>query len=289
MLKTRLLAAAAAFVVGFAPMVPAHAVITQLPATKNSNGQIVTTAGVVCLDTTGAYVGCGSGAGATPWTPDNGSLTTAAPNGTSSLSTAFSGAGTTVYVKNIGTVGVHFRSVLTAGTALLTDERLQPGMCGPIARGTGDRLALIADGATGGSVEITTGTGNPGFGPCVDLSAPAVTNPWAPLAKWGSAVTNLTSTVTATDCTGAPGAGITRHVAEITINDHAATDTIVQLLDADGTTVRWEGTAKANDQRGIVGQGPWKGAATAAAFKCKTLTSTGSGGVTFTLKFFDTP
>lgn len=43
-------------------------------------------------------------------------------------------------------------------------------MCGPVARGTGDRLALITDGGTG-SVEITTGTGNPGFGICTDLSA----------------------------------------------------------------------------------------------------------------------
>lgn len=161
----------------------AHAVRAQetVPAAKTSAGQRLDAAPVVIVnpDNTNcnfksggncAAGGGGSTASLAPWTPDNGSLQTLAPTGASSLSSAFGGSGTTVYVKNIGAVPVHVRPVLTTGTATVADERLLPGMCGPFALGTADRVALITDSGTG-SVEVTTGTGNPGFGVCVDGSS----------------------------------------------------------------------------------------------------------------------
>lgn len=190
------LSAAAVLALSFGPAVGQLAP-GPLPAVAGPNGPLIsqpvinvgydTNTGLPCL--VGKTATCsqqGSGGGGTsslaPWTPDNGSLTTAAPTGTSSLSTAFSGSGTVVYVKNIGTVAVHVRPVLTSGTALVTDERLQPGMCGPFARGTADRLALITDSGTG-SVEITTGTGNPGFGICTNLASASAVVGSAPLGS----------------------------------------------------------------------------------------------------------
>lgn len=78
MLKTRLLAALAAFVVGLAPALSFAAVAA--PA-YTSGGVPAHATGVFCLDLSGAYVGCGGGGGsggvvAVATTDKSGTITT---------------------------------------------------------------------------------------------------------------------------------------------------------------------------------------------------------------------
>lgn len=125
--------------------------------------------------------GGGGTASLAPWLPDYGSLQALVPTGTASTSATFAGGtGSTVYVKNVGLVPFHVRTGIAGVTATLTDEHLQPGMCGPFNRVNGvttyDRVSIITDSGTG-AAELTTGTGNPGFGICatnLTASAPVV-------------------------------------------------------------------------------------------------------------------
>jgi hypothetical protein len=174
--------------------------------------------------------------GLSPWLPDDGSLLTLAPTGTSAASSAFAGSGTTVYVKNTGSQAFHVRVGSVGVTATTSDERLQPGMCGPFSRNSGDRVALITDTGTG-AAEITTGTGNPGFGICVDLSAAsAVYNlPTSPVSGLTAAMTGTTST--AVTGMGAPGSGLRNYITTAACgNSHATVGTFVEFQDGSGGT-----------------------------------------------------
>jgi hypothetical protein len=136
-----------------------------------------------CVDNAGVYVGCGGGGGggtaSSSWLPDNGGWQAATTPTTTSSTTVFtlgSGAGPVAYLRNTSTAGVafHYRIGTAGVAALTTDDTLTAGMCVPITRGTADRIALITA-ASSGTAEVTTGTGNPGYGPCVDWSAAAAT------------------------------------------------------------------------------------------------------------------
>lgn len=90
----------------------------------------------------------------------------------------------------------------------------------------------------------------------------------------------LTSTTTATELIAAGAAGVYNDIVSLTLVNTSATATEVQILNTDGTTVRWEGYVPAGDMRGIVFPVPLKGSATASAWKAKSVTSVASLKIT---------
>ena len=109
-----------------------------------------------------------------------------------------------------------------------------------------------------------------------------VTVPHAPRELVADQLTTITASTASATCVSAGGAGVFKDVVSITVMNLAATGTEVQLLDADGTTVRWSGYAPPTDMRGISFPVPLKQPAAAATWTCKTVTSTTS--VKFTIQ-----
>lgn len=95
-----------------------------------------------------------------------------------------------------------------------------------------------------------------------------------------STVTTITASTSATTVAAAQGSGVNSDITSITLTNISATATEVQILDDDGTTVRWAGYAPAGDMRGIVFARPLKAAAANATWKAKTVTSVTSVKIT---------
>ncbi len=90
----------------------------------------------------------------------------------------------------------------------------------------------------------------------------------------------ITSSTSAATLLAAGSAGTFRDITALTIANTSATATEVQLLNDDGTTVRWVGYVPAGNTIGIVFATPKKAAATAVTWKFKTVTSVASVKVT---------
>jgi len=205
-------------------------------------------------------------------------------------------------VKGISVAG----GIATEATQLLVLGQLQTiagGLANPVVLGAGSASIGHIDGPAasgaslsgnplqdGGRASTTVPT------PVTDGQAVAarlsklgnlVTSTWAPRDLQGdNGGYTATATTSAVDCVTAGASGIFRDIVSITVNNSSASDTVVQILDTDGTTVRWTGTAKANDMRGITFPQPLKEVGAAASWKCKTVTSVSS--VVFTIQYFET-
>jgi len=92
----------------------------------------------------------------------------------------------------------------------------------------------------------------------------------------------ITSTTTAADLIAAV-ASTSVDIVSVTMVNTSATGTAVQILNADGTTVRWTGYCPPTDMRGIVLPVPLKGAALNSKWMAKTLTSVSA--VTITVQY----
>lgn len=95
----------------------------------------------------------------------------------------------------------------------------------------------------------------------------------------GDQNTTITATTTATVIVTA-AAALFLDLVSLTLTNISATGTEVQLLDDDGTTIRWVGYAPANDMRGIVFSTPFTQPTVNKSWKLKTVTSITSLKVT---------
>ena len=158
---------------------------------------------------------------------------------------------------------------------------------GPAASGTTAAANPLQDGCRASTTAPTAVTDGQVVASRCSKLGNVVTSTWAPRDLQGdNAGYTATATTSAVDCVSAGASGIFRDIISITANNSSATDTVIQILDTDGTTVRWTGTAKANDMRGIAFPQPLKEVGAAASWKCKTVTSVSS--VVFTIQYFET-
>jgi len=98
-----------------------------------------------------------------------------------------------------------------------------------------------------------------------------------------SATVTITSSTAFADLLAAGGAGIYQDLLSVTLVNTSATGTVVQLADADDTTIIWTGYAPPTDMRGIVFAVPLKAVNANAKWRVKTVASVAS--VTITAQF----
>lgn len=106
----------------------------------------------------------------------------------------------------------------------------------------------------------------------VDSAGRTVVMPHSTRASIGSQVTTITASTSATTIVTAD-ASFMNDLVSITLTNISATGTEVQILDDDGTTVRWEGYAPPTDMRGIVFPVVLKQTAVNKTWKAITVTS----------------
>lgn len=111
---------------------------------------------------------------------------------------------------------------------------------------------------------------------------PVPTDPNGPRTAKGSVVQTRTATTGLGDLvTAGADTTVARDITGIVLNNSSATDSVVEVYDADGTTLRASLTAKANDMRGVTFAQALKGNA-GAKWQWKTVTSVSSVVATVT-------
>lgn len=116
-----------------------------------------------------------------------------------------------------------------------------------------------------------------------DLTGRAVIVPHQARALQSDTAITITASTAAADLLAAGAAGVFNDILSVTLINTSATGTVVQILNADGATVRWTGYCPPTDMRGIVFPVPLKNAAAAAKWMAKTVTSVSS--VTITIQY----
>lgn len=167
-------------------------------------------------------------------------------------------------------------SVAVDSSGNVIDYTTPAGVQGGVASGASQTDKPVNIGGRAATANPTAVADGQNANRMLDKVGRIVTAPFHVRDMIGSATVTVTASTTATTLIAALGAGLIADIVSITLTNTSATDSEVQLLDADGTTVRWVGWAKANDMRGIVLPVALKGAAANAVWNIKTVTSISS-------------
>ena len=244
---------------------PALAQPTRNPGGIPAYDSVTDTLRQSCVDGAGATVSCAGGAGATA--AANGTVAVTAGTGKPPAIDLFSS--TSVLVKDTLGVAIDWAAPVPVNGAEAIDAPLTRAPVVIACRASGVSPTTVADGDV--QALRCSGRGN------------LITGAWGTREQIADQSSTITSSVAAATCVTAGGAGVLHDLVGITLANTSATATEFQILDADGTTVRWTGFLPASDMRGQSLPLILKQLTANTAWTCKTVTSVAS--VKITLQF----
>lgn len=171
------------------------------------------------------------------------------------------------------------RVMVLDSTGVPVDYTLAAPVKGSIASGSTASDAPVVGGGRAANANPTAVANGQVVAAMLDLKGRGVVMPHQVRELVGDASLTLTSTTTATTLVLAQGAGVITDLVSVTLVN-TGTATVVQILNDDGTTVRWTGYCPATDMRGIVFPVVLKGAAANVTWKAKSVTSTNALTIT---------
>lgn len=172
-----------------------------------------------------------------------------------------------------------FKMVLYTSSNVEIDFTAKSPIAGSIASGVSATDAPVYVGGRAATANPTAVADGQVVASRLDKTGRTVTAPHQVRDLCLDANITLTSTTTAATLVAAT-ASTFNDLISITLVNSSATGTVVQILNDDGTTVRWTGYCPPTDMRGIVFPVPLKQAAVNVTWKAKTVTSVASVTIT---------